>query len=212
MPSRFNAWAEAVVSRRVRKKTEGSDLVETGVIHGRFQIFHHDHLRYLLAGKLRCQYLVVGITNPDPTHTRADEADPQRSRPEANPLTFYERALLVRAALLEAHVPLQDVTIVPFPINFPELYAYYLPMDATFYLTIYDAWGRRKLEQFQALGLKTEVMWERDLAQKGLRASEIRRKMVRGDPWQDAVSPAVAALLDRWKIPERLRRIQPVDG
>lgn len=210
MPSRSNAWADECCFTENPLKTEGSDVVETGVIHGRFQIFHHDHLRYLLAGKLRCQHLVVGITNPDPTHTRADEADPQRSRPEANPLTFYERALLLRAALLEAHVPFQDVTIVPFPINFPELYAYYLPMDATFYLTIYDAWGRRKLEQFQALGLRTEVMWERDLAWKGLRASEIRRKMVRGEPWQDTVSPAVAALLDRWNIPERLRRLQSV--
>ncbi len=185
-------------------------MVETGVIHGRFQIFHHDHLRYLLAGKLRCRHLVVGITNPDPTHTRADATDPERSRPEANPLTFFERTLLVRAALFEADIALQDITIVPFPINFPELYHFYLPMDATFYLTIYDAWGRRKLEQFQALGLRTEVMWEKDLAQKGLRASEIRRKMIRGEPWKDFVAPAVADLLERWNIPERLRRMQPV--
>jgi hypothetical protein len=24
--------------------------IETGVIHGRFQVFHNDHLKYLLAG------------------------------------------------------------------------------------------------------------------------------------------------------------------
>jgi nicotinamide-nucleotide adenylyltransferase len=42
-------------------------LYELGVIHGRFQVLHNDHLRYILAGKELCRHLVVGITNPDPT-------------------------------------------------------------------------------------------------------------------------------------------------
>ncbi len=46
-----------------------------GVIHGRFQILHNDHMRYLLAGKERCEHLVVGITNPDPTLVREDAAE-----------------------------------------------------------------------------------------------------------------------------------------
>lgn len=183
-------------------------VVETGVIHGRFQIFHHDHLRYVLAGKMRCRHLVVGITNPDPTRTRTDKADPHRSTAEANPLTYFERATLVRAALVEAGCMPLEFSIVPFPINFPELYAYYLPMDATFFLTIYDRWGRRKLELFTSLGLKTEVLWERDPDRKGLSASEIRKRMVLGQPWDDFVSPAVASLLEGWRIPERLRQLQ----
>ena len=75
---------------------------DVGVIHGRFQVLHNDHLRYLLAGKDLCRHLVVGITNPDPSLTREESADPHRSRPEANPLTYYERQALVRAALGEA--------------------------------------------------------------------------------------------------------------
>jgi nicotinamide mononucleotide adenylyltransferase len=183
-------------------------LVELGVIHGRFQVFHHDHLRYVLAGKMRCHHLVVGITNPDPLLTRDDATDPHRSRAEANPLTYFERHVMVRAALIEAECSLQEFSIVPFPINLPELYAYYLPMDATFYLTIYDPWGRRKLEQFKALGLKTEVLWERDPDHKGLRASEIRRLMATGQPWKALVPPGVAALMERWNIPERVRRLR----
>ncbi|MHC1742447.1 MAG: nicotinate-nucleotide adenylyltransferase [Syntrophobacteraceae bacterium] len=181
-------------------------MVELGVIHGRFQIFHHDHLRYVLAGKMRCRHVVVGITNPDPTRTRSDAADPNRSTVEANPLTYYERAVMIRAALIEADLSPLEFSIVPFPINFPELYPYYLPMDATFYLTIYDQWGRRKLELFKSSGLKTEVLWERDSDHKGLRASDIRGRLLRGEPWKDFVSPGVASLLERWGIPERLRR------
>ena len=63
---------------------------EVGVIHGRFQVFHLDHLAYLLAGASRCEKLIVGITNPDPNLTRPEATDPQRSAPEANPLTYEE--------------------------------------------------------------------------------------------------------------------------
>jgi nicotinamide-nucleotide adenylyltransferase len=30
-----------------------------GVIHGRFQVLHKDHLKYLLAGKSLCEHLVL---------------------------------------------------------------------------------------------------------------------------------------------------------
>jgi hypothetical protein len=66
-------------------------MTDTGVIHGRFQVLHNDHLKYLLAGKARCRHLVVGITNPDPFLTKEDAAEPRRSEPGANPLTYFER-------------------------------------------------------------------------------------------------------------------------
>ena len=90
-----------------------------GVIHGRFQVLHHDHLKYLTAGKARCRHLVVGITNPDPTLTRDDPADPQRSQPAANPLSYFERYVMIQAALLDAGLGSSDFSVVPFPINLP---------------------------------------------------------------------------------------------
>ncbi|MFW9878404.1 MAG: nicotinate-nucleotide adenylyltransferase, partial [Candidatus Thorarchaeota archaeon] len=29
---------------------------EIGVIHGRFQVLHNDHIKYLMAGKRLCKY------------------------------------------------------------------------------------------------------------------------------------------------------------
>ena len=182
-------------------------MTETGVIHGRFQVLHNDHLRYLLAGKARCRYLVVGITNPDPTLTKADSADPRRSNPVSNPLSYYERYLMVEAALIEAGLSSTEFAVVPFPINLPDLYRHYVPLDATFYLTIYDDWGRKKLKQFQSLGLKTEVLWERPSHQKGLSAADIRDKMVTGSTWEKLVPPSTHSLMRRWKIPERLQNL-----
>jgi len=180
---------------------------ETGVIHGRFQVLHNDHITYILTGKKRCIHLVVGITNPDPSVTKEDAADPQRSLSINNPLTYFERYTMVKAALLEAGLTAQDFSIVPFPINVPELYEYYVPLSGTFYLTIYDEWGKRKRKQFEALGLKTEVLWVKPFQKKGLSGSNIRRKMAHGEPWERLVPLSTSCLMKKWSVPARLRRL-----
>jgi len=184
---------------------------KTGVIHGRFQLLHNDHMKYLLAGKERCEHLVVGITNPDPSLTRADPADPGRSSREANPFTYFERYCMVRDALADEGLR-DEISIVPFPINFPELYHYYLPMQATFFLTIYDEWGEKKLQMFNAMGLATEILWRRPRSAKGLSATEIRRKMINGGPWEDLVPPAVARLMKKFDSQKRLEGKAVRDG
>jgi nicotinamide mononucleotide adenylyltransferase len=183
-------------------------LTETGVIHGRFQVLHIDHLKYILAGKARCEHLVIGITNPDPLLTKDDIADPERSDPAANPLTFFERYQLIRASLEEANIGQSDFSVTPFPINFPDLYKYYMPLDAVFYLTIYDQWGRKKLDMFKSLGLKTEVMWEKTPDEKGLTGAQVRKLMALDEPWEHLVPPSTARLLKMWRIPDRLRRFK----
>jgi nicotinamide-nucleotide adenylyltransferase len=179
--------------------------VETGVIHGRFQVLHNDHLVYLLAGMSLCRHLVVGITNPDPFLTRDESVDPKRSSPGANPLTYFERYVTVRAVLEEAGIGSSRFSVVPFPINIPELYRYYVPLDALFFLSIYDEWGRRKLEYFRSQGLATHVLKEVATAQKGLSATDIRNRMAGGEPWEELVPPAVVRLMRKWDIPGRLR-------
>ena len=116
---------------------------EVGVIHGRFQVLHNDHLKYLLAGKALCRHLVVGITNPDPWGTRPESADPARSDPLANPLTYYERYRMLQAVLQARGITAESFSVVPLPINLPERYRFYVPLNAVFFLSIYDDWGRQ---------------------------------------------------------------------
>jgi hypothetical protein len=187
-------------------------MVDRGVIHGRFQVFHNDHLSYVLAGKSRCRHLIVGITNPDPLLTRDDPADLNRSSPLANPLTYFERYTMVREVLLGASLGHVDFSLVPFPINLPALYRHYLPLDATFYLTIYDQWGIRKLDHFRAVGLKTEVLWTKDRDNKGLNAGDIRRRMAFGQRWEHLVPRETETLLKKWGIPARLRKLYEADA
>lgn len=180
---------------------------DIGVIHGRFQVLHNDHIKYLLAGKQLCNSLVVGITNPDPSLTRDSEANPHRSTPIANPLTYYERYIMIQGALLEQSLKFSEFFIVPFPINVPELIKYYVPMDAIFFLTIYDDWGRQKKRFFESLGLKIHVLWEVTLENKGLSSSDIRETMIQGKQWEQFVPTSVARLMKEWDIITRLIKL-----
>jgi len=182
-------------------------MIETGVIHGRFQVLHNDHLRYLLAGRAKCRHLVVGITNPDPTLTASNSADPERHKTYANPLTYYERHVMIRDVLLEAGLSEQEFSLVPFPVNRPELYRFYVPMDGTFFLTIYDDWGRRKMELFASMGLKIEILWEKSRGEKGLCSEEIRKRMALGEAWETMVPPVVAKRMHEWDVSARLRKL-----
>ncbi|GBC62950.1 nicotinate-nucleotide adenylyltransferase [Desulfonema ishimotonii] len=186
------------------QKTD-SRLCDTGVIHGRFQVCHNDHLRYLLSGKALCRHLVVGITNPDPFMTRTESADTQRNAPLANPLTYYERYHMLRSVLRDAGIAEDEFSIVPLPINLPERYQYYVPMDAVFFLSIYDDWGRRKRDYFLSLRLRTHILWEVSPAEKGISAKDVRELMMAGRPWHHLVPSAVPPLMERWGIAERLR-------
>ncbi len=180
-------------------------MIDTGVAHGRFQILHNDHLKYLQAAKARCRYLVIGITNPDPTLTKFDPADPGRSSPERNPLSFYERYRVLHRALREQGWTWDAYAIVPLPINFPELYQYYVPLTATFFLTIYDEWGEHKLRMFKSQGLATEVLWQRPLAAKGLTSTAIRRLIEAQQAWTHLVPPGVPEMLAELDVLQRLK-------
>lgn len=177
---------------------------ELGVIHGRFQILHNDHLTYLLAGKKRCRHLLVGVTNPDPILSGNETTDPARSDPLNNPCTYYERSRMVRAALVRAGIPLTDFSVTPLPISRPDLLIHYAPKDAVYYLTIYDDWGREKKARLERLGLTTCILWEKASHEKGISGRAIRQAIRQGNAWKDKVPPPVAELVEQLGIARRL--------
>jgi len=180
---------------------------DLGTIHGRFQILHNDHMKFLLTGKKLCKHLIVGITNPDPSLTKDHDSNPHRSLPIANPLTFYERYVMIREAMLEKGLVFSEFSIVPFPINVPELLKYYVPMNIIFFLSIYDDWGRQKKKYLESLGLNVHVLWEVPLEKKGLSGSDIRESMLKGEPWEHFLPTAVVKLVKKWDIILRISEL-----
>ncbi len=164
-------------------------MVELGFIHGRFQLFHNDHLRYALLAKEQCKKLIVGITSPENANLLLEEVDPHRSVTSANPFTFYERFNMIKLALLEAGLKREDFEIVPYPIERPEILYNYVPLSATSFFTIYDDWGYEKLHRLGKLGYGTNVLF--DTREKAMSSTEIRQKIIDGQEWKDMVPKAV---------------------
>jgi nicotinamide-nucleotide adenylyltransferase len=72
-----------------------------GVVHGRFQPLHLSHMDYILASLKQCDHLLVGVTNPDPEKTSENIVDLKRSEVSSNPLTFWERLMIIESSLIE---------------------------------------------------------------------------------------------------------------
>ena len=92
-------------------------MTRTGIVNGRFQVLHLKHMEYILAAKMRCDKLYIGITNPDGAHTRDTVHDENRGTKAGNPLTYFERCEMIRGAMEEFNVPAKEYDFIPFPIS-----------------------------------------------------------------------------------------------
>lgn len=158
-----------------------------GVVHGRFQLLHSDHMKYIMAAYNKCDHLVIGICNPDYLHYKYSKENPHRSLRNANPFSYYERFQMIKGTLLDYGVSRDKFDIVPFPINMPDLIFNYTPRNAIYFMTIYDSWGYKKKKLLESIGCNVSVLWETDLNGKGISGSDVRRLITEGNAWQEYV-------------------------
>jgi nicotinamide-nucleotide adenylyltransferase len=165
--------------------------VPFGMIHGRFQPFHRGHLDYLRHASQRCEHLIIGLTNPDPSLVAQEEESIHRHRVEANPFTFFQRLLMVQRVVLDEGMDSRRVSIVPFPIHHPDRWPFYTPAHVVHFVTVFSAWEQKKVERLRAAGYQVEVL---DLPRL-TSATEVRRRLRQGDDWESLVPPGVAAVI-----------------
>lgn len=178
-----------------------------GVIHGRFQILHNDHIKYLVAGKEKCEHLIIGICNPEIDLTKYTKANPHRSKKSSNPLTYFERMECIKNSLIDVGIKQEEFDIVPFPINFPEKIFNYTPKNAKYYMTIYDEWGEEKYQNLKNnLKLDVDVLWRVTLEEKGISASDIRKKIQKGQEWKKYVPEYVYKYITENHIDQRIKQ------
>lgn len=172
-------------------------------VHGRFQPFHDEHLEYVrwAAREHPGDRLIVGITNADEAHTAPTEADPDRHDPRNNPFTYYERHRMIEAVLDRVDLDCA-ISILPFPINRPELWDAYAPPSAIHYVNVLEPWHERKVALLEKHGRAVR-------SKRGTRTvsgTEIRRAMAANEPWEDRIPAPVAAYVREHELLERVRR------
>lgn len=183
-------------------------MVETGVIHGRFQILHLKHMEYLLAAKMRCKKLYIGITHSDIfSFAATSDLDIHGITKRDNPLTYFERFEIIKGALEDFGVRREEFEIIPFPVSHPELILQYSPKDAVYYMSICSAWDEERYEMLQKLGLETEVLWRKEPEEKGITGSEVRRLIAEEKEWQQYVPKTVSEYISKHEIEKRIRSL-----
>ena len=160
------------------------------MIHGRFQPFHNGHLEYLRGAAARSDHVFVGITNPDPRRVREEPSDPLRHLPESNPFTYTERLLMLEAVAEDEGV---RVSVIPFPVNEPELWRAYVPEGVTQYLRLFSEWGGTKLERMRDAGYEVVILDEG--VEKEISGRDVREAISEGGDWEGLVPPGVARVI-----------------
>lgn len=175
---------------------------------GKFQPFHNEHLDYVLEALRLFDRVVIGITNPDPSYVRATAADPTRSRHEANLMSYFERLEMVHRSLAAAGVSCARYRIVPFPVNAPEAWRYYVPDGCTFAITLYDddPWLLDRKALIESQGHETVVLWSRPT--KRIVGADIRRRIRQGEPWMFLVPSSTAEVMDEFGVVDRILNAQ----
>ena len=183
-------------------------MTERGVVHGRFQGLHLKHMEYLLAAKMRCRLLYVGITHPDIfVCPAASSLDVHGTLVRDNPLAYIERYEMIRDSLLEFGVKREEFEIIPFPVDRPDVLAQYAPADAVYYMSICGEWDREKEKILSSLGLKTEILWERNAEEKGITGTELRALIAGDGSWRQYMPKAAAEYLTEHGLDERIKNL-----
>lgn len=183
-------------------------MTETGVIHGRFQVLHLKHMEYLLAAKMRCRMLYVGITHPDiSAYPAASPLDEHGTTRTDNPLTYFERYEMVRDALIDFGVKREEFGIIPFPISSPDILSQYAPADATYYMSICGSWDEEKYQILRSLGFNVEVLWRKPAEEKGITGTQLREMIARDEDWRQYMPKTAADYLETHGISQRIRQL-----
>lgn len=172
-------------------------------VHGRFQVPHNDHLKYILAAKQHCDFLWIGIARPDIREQIPCDVAKHRVDRLANPLTYFERTGIISAMLVEAGVNEAEFGFVPFPIDQPDRLSDFISTSIPCFTTICDEWNEHKVKVLRDLGYEVIVLWENRVP---LITGTRIRELIRGgsDEWRSMVPFATSDAIDRLNLRARL--------
>ncbi|MGH9057010.1 MAG: adenylyltransferase/cytidyltransferase family protein [Acidimicrobiales bacterium] len=163
-----------------------------GCCTGRFQPVHEQHLELFSIALQACRRLVVAVTNPDTDARHVEPTSTYRHLSSANPFTYYERTVLLGAALKGAGLA-ERCSIVPFDLTRSPLWPHYVPLGAVQFVRAYSDWEREKAGRLAAAGYRV-VLLDGDPARQ-VRATDIRSRLQSGG-WEGCVPPAIVPPLE----------------
>jgi nicotinamide mononucleotide adenylyltransferase len=167
---------------------------DTFAVTGRFQPFHTDHLALVLTVLDRAQRVIIGITNPDGRSLQVVPTSSHRHRADANPYGFLSRKRMIDAALTRAGVPGDRYDVVPFPLDAPETWSSYIPLETTQVVRVYSEWESVKAAGLAGGGYPVLEL-QGDIASR-VSGTEVRSALREGRAWQHLVPDGARQVLE----------------
>ncbi|MCS7125129.1 MAG: nicotinamide-nucleotide adenylyltransferase [Candidatus Bathyarchaeota archaeon] len=172
-------------------------MVKRGLFVGRFQPFHKGHLQVIedLLGEVDELVIVVGSA--------------QYSHRIDNPFTTGERLVMIKKALEEAKVDLNRVWIVPVPdVHIHMVWVSVVEGYAPRFDVVYS---NEPLTRRLFIEAGYEVKSIRFHKREVYSATEIRKRMLDGENWEELVPRSVAEFIKEIGGVERLRDLMKTD-
>lgn len=167
-----------------------------GLLIGRFQPFHKGHV-YVVKKVLReVDEIIIGIGSAQLSHTLE------------NPFTAGERLMMIANSLAENGIE-KNYYIIPIQdVNNNSLWVSHVRSLTPPFTKVYS--GNTLVKRlFSEVGVevKTPPMFNRRVYS----GTEIRRRMLEGEPWEDLVPGAVVRVVKEVQGVERLRDLAKTD-
>jgi nicotinamide-nucleotide adenylyltransferase len=164
--------------------------MKRGFYIGRFQPYHNGHQSVLEHIAKYVDEIIIGVGSAQLSHN------------VANPFTSGERILMITRALTSLPCPFYVIPIEDIQRN--ALWVAHVRSMAPPFDICYSS-NPLVVQLFREAGIDVQspAMYEREL----LSGTEIRRRMLAGEPWKELVPPAVVQVLDEIEGTARLCQI-----
>lgn len=190
----FNLTLRAAALKGLLSIDSQQDTVELGMVHGRFQPFHHEHLEYVLHGITHSKKCLIGITQPDIKAISECEILPHRGKPEGNPYSFQKRKDMIRISLDDLGIDPKSYEIISFDIDhpdtsFPALVNSCNGRKAVHFLKVFSDWELYKKQKFEEFGFEVKVIRvdANEYSIKNVTGTLVRELILSKRNWQDFV-------------------------
>ncbi|RLG72223.1 MAG: nicotinamide-nucleotide adenylyltransferase [Methanobacteriota archaeon] len=171
--------------------------IKRGIVIGRYQPFHLGHLALIKMVLERVDEVIIGLGSAQASHTPSD------------PFTAGERLLMIHKSLEESGVPPGRYYIIPIPdVNNHSIWvAHVVSLSPPFEVVYAGNPLTRRL--FQEAGYKVETLPL--VKREEYSGTEIRRRMVEDEEWENLVPRAVARTIHEVDGVTRLRQLHQTD-
>ena len=158
---------------------------------GRFQPFHNGHLKVIQNASKDYKEIIIGVGSSQYGHTRE------------NPFTEDERRQMIAHSLDHIGVNNYRIVLIPDIHNPPKWVQHVVSIVSDFDVVLSNSPLTKQLFSEKGYPVRETLVYERNRYS----GKEIRRRMVKDEPWTDLVPQAVVQIISEINGVQRLKTV-----